>query len=168
MTLSWWDMDYGYSEDFVDLLYMQNASSWTWGAKMMVMTTTIPLFVVIILLTILFGLDLFIRAAIFCILWSFLCFSYIFMFFCTSTSSSSSSSSSSYAFGFWLWFIFAYLTCLWCRCYIKLYDSPSKSKTADDDEMSGLLPSQKKKLRQKQRKAEARAKKVCLTCALVL
>ncbi|KAJ8637710.1 hypothetical protein MRB53_011977 [Persea americana] len=45
------------------------------------------------------------------------------------------------------------------RCYIKLYDSPPKSKTEDDDEMSRLLPSQKKKLRQKQRKAEARAKK---------
>ncbi|XP_058074694.1 N-terminal acetyltransferase A complex auxiliary subunit NAA15 isoform X2 [Magnolia sinica] len=45
------------------------------------------------------------------------------------------------------------------RCYIKLYDSPSKSATSDDGELSGLLPSQKKKLRQKQRKAEARAKK---------
>ncbi|RWR77484.1 Tetratricopeptide repeat-containing domain-containing protein [Cinnamomum micranthum f. kanehirae] len=45
------------------------------------------------------------------------------------------------------------------RCYIKLYDSPPKSKTEDDDEISRLLPSQKKKLRQKQRKAEARAKK---------
>ncbi|KAJ4952475.1 hypothetical protein NE237_029307 [Protea cynaroides] len=45
------------------------------------------------------------------------------------------------------------------RCYIKLYDSPSKSSTEEDDEMSKLLPSQKKKMRQKQRKAEARAKK---------
>ncbi|KAG9459346.1 hypothetical protein H6P81_003854 [Aristolochia fimbriata] len=45
------------------------------------------------------------------------------------------------------------------RCYIKLFDSPSKSSTTEDDEMSKLLPSQKKKLRQKQRKAEARAKK---------
>ncbi|XP_030457569.1 N-terminal acetyltransferase A complex auxiliary subunit NAA15 isoform X2 [Syzygium oleosum] len=45
------------------------------------------------------------------------------------------------------------------RCYIKLFDSPSKSATEEDDEMSKLLPSQKKKLRQKQRKAEARAKK---------
>ncbi|GMN37279.1 hypothetical protein TIFTF001_006685 [Ficus carica] len=45
------------------------------------------------------------------------------------------------------------------RCYIKLYDSPSKSTAEEDDDMSKLLPSQKKKLRQKQRKAEARAKK---------
>ncbi|XP_026408454.1 N-terminal acetyltransferase A complex auxiliary subunit NAA15-like [Papaver somniferum] len=45
------------------------------------------------------------------------------------------------------------------RCYIKLYDSPSKSADEEDDEMSKLLPAQKKKLRQKQRKAEARAKK---------
>ncbi|KAF8393317.1 hypothetical protein HHK36_021558 [Tetracentron sinense] len=45
------------------------------------------------------------------------------------------------------------------RCYIQLYDSPLKSATEEDDEMSRLLPSQKKKLRQKQRKAEARAKK---------
>ncbi|KAF2301340.1 hypothetical protein GH714_022967 [Hevea brasiliensis] len=45
------------------------------------------------------------------------------------------------------------------RCYIKLYDSPSKSTTEEDDEMSKLLPSQKKKMRQKQKKAEARAKR---------
>ncbi|KAF7843310.1 N-terminal acetyltransferase A complex auxiliary subunit NAA15 [Senna tora] len=45
------------------------------------------------------------------------------------------------------------------RCYLKLYDSPSKSTAEQDDDMSKLLPSQKKKLRQKQRKAEARAKK---------
>ncbi|KAF5726902.1 putative NMDA receptor-regulated protein [Tripterygium wilfordii] len=45
------------------------------------------------------------------------------------------------------------------RCYIKLYDSPSKTAAQEDDEMSKLLPSQKKKMRQKQRKAEARAKK---------
>ncbi|CAL5361415.1 unnamed protein product [Camellia sinensis] len=45
------------------------------------------------------------------------------------------------------------------RCYIKLYDSPSKSAAEEDDEMSKLPPSQKKKMRQKQRKAEARAKK---------
>lgn len=58
--------------------------------------------------------------------------------------------------------------CLWshacnvlcCRCYIKLHDSPPKSTAEEDDDMSKLLPSQKKKLRQKQRKAEARAKKV--------
>lgn len=46
------------------------------------------------------------------------------------------------------------------RCYLKLYDSPSKSSAEEDEEMSKLPPSQKKKLRQKQRKAEARAKKV--------
>ncbi|OUZ99684.1 Tetratricopeptide repeat-containing domain [Macleaya cordata] len=45
------------------------------------------------------------------------------------------------------------------RCYVKLYDCPSKSSNDEDDEMSKLLPAQKKKLRQKQRKAEARAKK---------
>ncbi|KAI9107443.1 hypothetical protein K1719_021480 [Acacia pycnantha] len=45
------------------------------------------------------------------------------------------------------------------RCYLKLYDSPLKSTTEEEDDMSKLLPSQKKKLRQKQRKAEARAKK---------
>ncbi|XP_019448115.1 PREDICTED: N-alpha-acetyltransferase 15, NatA auxiliary subunit-like isoform X1 [Lupinus angustifolius] len=45
------------------------------------------------------------------------------------------------------------------RCYIKLHDSPPKSTTEEDDEASKLLPSQKRKLRQKQRKAEARAKK---------
>ncbi len=50
--------------------------------------------------------------------------------------------------------------CLCCRCYIKFYDSPSKSTTDEDDDMAKLLPSQKKKMRQKQRKAEARAKKV--------
>jgi len=46
------------------------------------------------------------------------------------------------------------------RCYLKLFDSPPKSATEEDEEMSKLLPSQKKKMRQKQRKAEARAKKV--------
>nr|GMC73322.1 N-alpha-acetyltransferase 15, NatA auxiliary subunit-like [Ipomoea batatas]GMC74948.1 N-alpha-acetyltransferase 15, NatA auxiliary subunit-like [Ipomoea batatas] len=45
------------------------------------------------------------------------------------------------------------------RCYLRLYDSPLKSAAEEDDEMSKLPPSQKKKLRQKQRKAEARAKK---------
>ncbi|ERN06076.1 hypothetical protein AMTRI_Chr05g64380 [Amborella trichopoda] len=45
------------------------------------------------------------------------------------------------------------------RCYMKLFDSPSKSSLEEDDEMSKMLPSQKKKFRQKQRKAEARAKK---------
>ncbi|KAL8465775.1 hypothetical protein ACS0TY_035031 [Phlomoides rotata] len=45
------------------------------------------------------------------------------------------------------------------RCYLKLYDSPPKSSAEEDEEISKLPPSQKKKLRQKQRKAEARAKK---------
>lgn len=54
-------------------------------------------------------------------------------------------------------YLWLYLT---CRCYLKLYDSPLKSTSEEDDEMSKLLPSQKKKMRQKQRKAEARAKKV--------
>ncbi|XP_024979709.1 N-terminal acetyltransferase A complex auxiliary subunit NAA15-like isoform X2 [Cynara cardunculus var. scolymus] len=45
------------------------------------------------------------------------------------------------------------------RCYIKLYDSPPKSSTEEDDELAKLPASQKKKMRQKQRKAEARAKK---------
>ncbi|KAF1865787.1 hypothetical protein Lal_00021788 [Lupinus albus] len=45
------------------------------------------------------------------------------------------------------------------RCYINVYDSPPKSTAEEDNDMSKLLPSQKKKLRQKQRKAEARAKK---------
>ncbi|CAL5210657.1 unnamed protein product [Lathyrus oleraceus] len=45
------------------------------------------------------------------------------------------------------------------KSYIKLHDFPPKSTTEEDEHMSNLLPSQKKKLRQKQRKAEARAKK---------
>lgn len=45
------------------------------------------------------------------------------------------------------------------RCYLRLYDSPSKSAYEEDNEMSKLPSAQKKKLRQKQRKAEARAKK---------
>ncbi|XP_047341234.1 N-terminal acetyltransferase A complex auxiliary subunit NAA15-like [Impatiens glandulifera] len=45
------------------------------------------------------------------------------------------------------------------RCYIQLYDLPSKSSAEEEDEMSKLPPSQKKKLKQKQKKAEARAKK---------
>ncbi|KAK9049888.1 hypothetical protein SSX86_031143, partial [Deinandra increscens subsp. villosa] len=44
-------------------------------------------------------------------------------------------------------------------CYIKIYDSPLKSSTEEDDELAKLPASQKKKMRQKQRKAEARAKK---------
>ncbi|CAH9092049.1 unnamed protein product [Cuscuta epithymum] len=45
------------------------------------------------------------------------------------------------------------------RCYLRLYDFPLKPTTEEDDELSKLPSSQKKKLRQKQRKAEARAKK---------
>jgi peptide alpha-N-acetyltransferase len=45
------------------------------------------------------------------------------------------------------------------RCYIKLFDSPSKSTAEEDDAMSKMPASQKKKLKQKLRKAEARAKK---------
>lgn len=47
-----------------------------------------------------------------------------------------------------------------CRCYIMLYDSPPKSSIEEDDEMAKLPASQKKKIRQKQRKAVARTKKV--------
>jgi hypothetical protein len=43
-----------------------------------------------------------------------------------------------------------------------LHDSPPKSTAEEDSEMSKLLPAQKKKLKQKQRKAEARAKKVLI------
>lgn len=60
------------------------------------------------------------------------------------------------------------LTCSFNRCYMKLYDSPLKSAPEEDDEAAQLLPSQKKKLRQKQRKAEARAKKVNRTSSLIL
>jgi len=43
-----------------------------------------------------------------------------------------------------------------------LHDSPPKLTTEEDNDLSKLLPSQKKKMRQKQRKAEARAKKVII------
>lgn len=43
---------------------------------------------------------------------------------------------------------------------MKLHDSPTKSSTEENDEMSKLPPAQRKKLRQKQKKAEARAKRV--------
>ena len=63
---------------------------------------------------------------------------------------------------------YSWLLNLTCRCYLKLYDTPLKSTSEEDDEMSKLPSSQKKKLRQKQRKAEARAKKVlyflCVAC----
>ncbi|KAI7743200.1 hypothetical protein M8C21_020556, partial [Ambrosia artemisiifolia] len=45
------------------------------------------------------------------------------------------------------------------RCYIKLYDTPPKASTEEDNELAKLPASQKKKMRQKQRKAEAKAKK---------
>ncbi|WOG99228.1 hypothetical protein DCAR_0518576 [Daucus carota subsp. sativus] len=45
------------------------------------------------------------------------------------------------------------------RCYVMLYDSPPKSAVEEDDEMAKLPASQKKKIRQKQRKAVARTKK---------
>jgi len=48
-----------------------------------------------------------------------------------------------------------------------LHDSPPKSTAEEDNDMSKLLPSQKKKMRQKQRKAEARAKKVITATASV-
>lgn len=66
---------------------------------------------------------------------------------------------------FFFYYLFFYIIIyfiVWYRCYIKLYDSPSKSSTEEDDELAKLPASQKKKLRQKQRKAEARAKKVFL------
>lgn len=43
---------------------------------------------------------------------------------------------------------------------MKLHDAPLKLTNEESDEMSKLPPSQRKKLRQKQKKAEARAKKV--------
>lgn len=47
-----------------------------------------------------------------------------------------------------------------CRCYMKLHDSPLKSSAEENDELSKLPAAQRKKLRQKQKKAEARAKRV--------
>lgn len=43
---------------------------------------------------------------------------------------------------------------------MKLYDCPPKSAIEEADDLSKLPPAQRKKLRQKQKKAEARAKKV--------
>jgi hypothetical protein len=43
---------------------------------------------------------------------------------------------------------------------MKLHDSPAKTLTEENDEISKLPPAQRKKLRQKQKKAEARAKRV--------
>lgn len=43
---------------------------------------------------------------------------------------------------------------------MKLHDSPSKSSAEENDELSKLPAAQRKKLRQKQKKAEARAKRV--------
>lgn len=50
---------------------------------------------------------------------------------------------------------------------MKLHDSPSKSSTEENDEMSKLPPAQRKKLRQKQKKAEARAKRVNLESSVL-
>lgn len=50
---------------------------------------------------------------------------------------------------------------------MKLHDSPLKSGAEEENAMSKLDPSQKRKLRQKQRKAEARAKKVKLYTSLL-
>ncbi|KAL8477475.1 hypothetical protein ACS0TY_029679 [Phlomoides rotata] len=47
-------------------------------------------------------------------------------------------------------------TCIW---YLKLNDSPAKSSAEEDEEILKLPSSQKKKSRQKHRRAEARAKK---------
>jgi hypothetical protein len=52
------------------------------------------------------------------------------------------------------------------RCYMKLHDSPAKTSMEENDEMSKLPPAQRKKLRQKQKKAEARAKRVILQAQL--
>lgn len=46
---------------------------------------------------------------------------------------------------------------------MKLHDSPSKSSAEENDEFSKLPAAQRKKLRQKQKKAEARAKRVTST-----
>ncbi|KAL8520154.1 hypothetical protein ACS0TY_010901 [Phlomoides rotata] len=46
------------------------------------------------------------------------------------------------------------------RWYLKLNDSPAKSSSEEDEEISKFPPTQKKKSRQKQRRVEARAKKV--------
>jgi N-alpha-acetyltransferase 15/16, NatA auxiliary subunit len=43
---------------------------------------------------------------------------------------------------------------------MRLYDSPPKSAIEETDDLSKLPPAQRKKLKQKQKKAEARAKKV--------
>eukprot|EP00850_Spirogloea_muscicola_P006280 SM000029S10575 [mRNA] locus=s29:885212:893102:- [translate_table: standard] len=47
------------------------------------------------------------------------------------------------------------------RCYLEIFDAPPKTSADDDDALlQSMSPSERKKLRQKQRKAEARAKKV--------
>jgi N-alpha-acetyltransferase 15/16, NatA auxiliary subunit len=51
---------------------------------------------------------------------------------------------------------------------MKLHDSPAKTLMEENDEMSKLPPAQRKKLRQKQKKAEARAKRVILQAQLCL
>lgn len=47
------------------------------------------------------------------------------------------------------------------RCYIKLYDCPPKVAAEEEEAaVAGLPAAERKKMRQKMRKAEARAKKV--------
>lgn len=53
---------------------------------------------------------------------------------------------------------------LCCRTYIALFDKPAQSDLEDaDGANSGLSALERKKLRAKQRKAEAKAKKVGMT-----
>jgi len=48
------------------------------------------------------------------------------------------------------------------RCYVKLYDSPPKAAAEEQEAAVASLPAaERKKMRQKLRKAEAKAKKVC-------
>ena len=48
------------------------------------------------------------------------------------------------------------------RCYLRLFDNPPKAAAEEADAAAaGLPPAERKKLRQKQRKEAARAKKVC-------
>jgi uncharacterized membrane protein len=47
-------------------------------------------------------------------------------------------------------------------CYIKLHDSPPKVAAEEQEAtVAGLPAAERKKMRQKLRKAEAKAKKVC-------
>jgi hypothetical protein len=60
-------------------------------------------------------------------------------------------------------FFLKLLTCILpFRCYIKLYDSPPKAAAEEAEAaVAGLPAAERKKMRQKLRKAEAKAKKVC-------